>query len=95
MALENWLKEKMVLAAAEASSTVKQFALETIAETPSDDFTGIREEFARVGVWALQNALPSLRAMADRKQFSVLVGMRPGCACGYDFGRGCGAVWMS
>jgi len=78
MTLENWLRERMISAAAEASDAVKQFALETIAERPTDDFTEIREEFARVGVWAFQNPVPVFKAMASGKQFSVLVGMRPG-----------------
>lgn len=78
MALENWLREKVTLAAAEASDAVKQFALETIAEAPADNLTEIREGFARVGVWAFQNPTPVFKAMESERQFSVLVGMRPG-----------------
>lgn len=78
MVLENWLQERIVLAAAEASDTVKQFALEAIAEAPDDDFTEIREGFARVGVWAFQNPSPVFKAITSGRQFSVLVGMRPG-----------------
>lgn len=76
--LENWLQERMIATTTEASSVVKQFALETIAEAVSDDFTEIREGFARVGVWAFQNPTPVFRAMMSGEQFSVLVGMRPG-----------------
>jgi tryptophanyl-tRNA synthetase len=78
MTLENWLRERMMSAATEASDTVKQFAIETIAEVADDDFTEIREGFARVGVWAFQNPLPIFKAMVNEKQFSALVGMRPG-----------------
>lgn len=77
MTLENWLQERVMSAAAEASDAVKQFALETVAETPADNFIEIREGFARVGVWAFQNSAPVFKAMATGKQFSVLVGMRP------------------
>lgn len=77
MLIEPWLQERMRLAAAEAAVTVKQFALETIADSPSDAFTQIRSGFARVGVWAFQNPAPVFEAILDRKQFSVLVGMRP------------------
>jgi tryptophanyl-tRNA synthetase len=78
MALENWLRERVTLAAAEASDAVKQFALETIAEAPADNLTEIWEGFARVGVWAFQNPTPVFKAMTSGKQFSVLIGMRPG-----------------
>lgn len=78
MTLENWLRERMISAVAESSDTVKQFALETIAERPADDFTVLREGFAHVGVWAFQNPVPIFKTMASGKQFSVLVGMRPG-----------------
>lgn len=78
MALENWLRERMLLAAAEATDTVRQFALEAIAETTDDSFTNIREGLARVGVWAFQNTPTIFKAIANGKQFSVLVGMRPG-----------------
>jgi len=77
MALENWLQERMMLAAAEVADTVKQFALETIPKAPIDDLAEIREGFARVGVWAFQNPTPVFKAMESGKQFSVLVGMRP------------------
>lgn len=77
MALENWLQERMMLVAAEAADAVKQFALETIAEAPTDDLAEIREGFARVGVWAFQNPTPVLKVMERGRQFSVLVGMRP------------------
>lgn len=76
--LENWLRERIVLAAAEASDTVKQFALEVVTEALDDDSSEIREGFARVGVWAFQNPSPVFKAMTSGKQFSVLVGMRPG-----------------
>jgi tryptophanyl-tRNA synthetase len=78
MALENWLQDRAMSAAAEAADAVKQFALETIAEAPTDNLTEIREGFARVGVWAFQNPTPVFKAMESGKQFSVLVGMRPG-----------------
>lgn len=78
MMIENWLRERVMSAAAEASDAVKQFALETIADTPADNLTEIREGFARVGVWAFQNPTPVFKAIASGKQFSVLVGMRPG-----------------
>lgn len=77
MALERWLQEKMKLAATEANDTVKQFALETVANAPVDEVTEIRNEFAKVGVWAFQNPMPIFRAIQDKMQFSVLVGMRP------------------
>lgn len=77
MLTEHWLQERMRLAAAEATVTVKQFALETIADSPDDAFTQIRNGFARVGVFAFQNPVPVFKAILDRKQFSVLVGMRP------------------
>ncbi|QQG49875.1 MAG: hypothetical protein HZB70_03720 [Candidatus Berkelbacteria bacterium] len=77
MLTESWLQDRMRLAAAEATVTVKQFALETIADSPDDAFTEIRNGFARVGVFAFQNPVPVFEAMLDRKQFSVLVGMRP------------------
>lgn len=76
--LENWQRERMMSAAAEASDAVKQFALETIADAAKDDFTEIRHGSARVGVWAFQNPKPVFKAMANGKRFSVLVGMRPG-----------------
>jgi len=76
--LESWLRERIVLAAAEASDAVRQFALEAIAEAPDDNFTEIREGFARVGVWAFQNSSPVFKVMTSGGQFSVLVGMRPG-----------------
>ncbi|MBU1202490.1 hypothetical protein KKH39_00365 [Patescibacteria group bacterium] len=78
MALENWLGERAILAAAEATNVVKQFSLETIAGALTDNFTDIWEGFARVSVWAFQNPLPVFKAMVIGKQFSVLVGMRPG-----------------
>jgi len=78
MALENWLRERVRLAAMEAIDKVKQFALETIADAPSDEFSEIREEFAQVGVWALQNPLLIFKAIRSRVHFTVLVGMRPG-----------------
>jgi len=78
MTLENWLRERVMAAALEASDAVKQFALETIDEAADDDFTEIREGFACVGVWAFQNPAPVFKAIASGKQFSVLVGMRPG-----------------
>lgn len=78
MALENWLQDRAMSATAEAADAVKQFALETIAEAPTDNLTEIREGFARVGVWAFQNPTPVFKAMESGKQFSVLVGMRPG-----------------
>jgi tryptophanyl-tRNA synthetase len=78
MALENWLQERARMAVTEASDVVRQFALETIAEAPTDNFTEIREGFAQVGVWAFQNPSPVFKALAHGKSFSVLVGMRPG-----------------
>jgi tryptophanyl-tRNA synthetase len=78
MELENWLQERVMLASIEAAVTVKQFALETIANSLTDNFTEIREEFARVGVWAFQKPMPIFKAIENGKQFSVLVGMRPG-----------------
>lgn len=77
MVLENWLRERVTLAATQAADTAKQFALETIAEAPSDNHTEIRQGFACVGVWAFQNSTPVFKAMTSRNQFSVLVGMRP------------------
>src|SRR3989339_2191844 len=78
MALENWIQERVILATTETSDAVKQFALETIAEMPVDNFIEIREGFARVGVWAFQNSLPVFNVMTSGKQFSVLIGIRPG-----------------
>jgi len=77
MALEKWLIERINLAVNEAIDKVKQFALEAVVGTSSDELTEIREEFARVGVWALQNPLPILKAMYYGKPFTVLIGMRP------------------
>ncbi len=77
MALEKWLLERVRLAASEANDKVRQFALETFADTPNDEFAEIREGFVRVGVWTLQNPLPIFKAMRHGKLFTILVGMRP------------------
>lgn len=77
MTLDKWVLERVRLAAEEAADKAKQFALEAIANAPKDTFTEIREGFARVGVWALQNPLPVFEAMRNGKPFTVLVGMRP------------------
>jgi len=74
---EQWLLTRVRLAASEASDKVKQFAFETLADVPDDEFVEIREGFVRVGVWSLQNSLPIFKAIQRGKLFTILVGMRP------------------
>lgn len=72
-----WLQKRVHQIVIKLKKKVKQFGLETLDDIPNDKFFEIRKGFIQVGVWALKNSLPILERIQKRKNFSIVIGMRP------------------